>query len=109
MVIKQNNKDSYKYQSYLDKAKNIEHRISITRLRCLAHILKEITVYTIKSISISEHARNALAKKLRFETFLDKLLHLCNRLGDLKESPSLGESSHVMFSRMTKYSSLTAF
>ena len=30
-------------------------------------------------------------------------------LGDLKESPSLGESSHVMFSRMAKYSSLTAF
>ena len=29
--------------------------------------------------------------------------------GDLKESPSLGESSHVMFSRMAKYSSLTAF
>ena len=26
-------------------------------------------------------------------------------LGDLKESPSLGESSHVMFSRMAKYSS----
>ena len=30
-------------------------------------------------------------------------------LGDLKESPSLGESSHVMFSQMAKYSSLTAF
>ena len=30
-------------------------------------------------------------------------------LGDLKESPSLGESSHVMFSRIAKYSSLTAF
>ena len=28
-------------------------------------------------------------------------------LGDLKESPSLGESSHVTFSRMAKYSSLT--
>ena len=26
--------------------------------------------------------------------------------GDLKESPSLGESSHVTFSRMTKYSSV---
>ena len=31
------------------------------------------------------------------------------QLGDLKESPSLGESSHVMLSRMAKYSSLTAF
>ena len=30
-------------------------------------------------------------------------------LGDLKESPSLGESSHVMFSGMAKYSSLIAF
>ena len=30
-------------------------------------------------------------------------------LDDLKESPSLGESSHVMFSRMARYSSLTAF
>ena len=30
-------------------------------------------------------------------------------LGDLKESPSLGESSHVMFSQMAKYSSLIAF
>ena len=30
-------------------------------------------------------------------------------LGDLKESPSLGKSSHVMFSLMAKYSSLTAF
>ena len=28
-------------------------------------------------------------------------------LGDLKKSPSLGESSHVTFSRMAKYSSLT--
>ena len=28
-------------------------------------------------------------------------------LGDLKESPSLGESSHVTFDRMAKYSSLT--
>ena len=32
-----------------------------------------------------------------------------SELGDLKESPSLGESSHVMFSRMAKYSSLTSF
>ena len=32
-----------------------------------------------------------------------------SQLGDLKESPSLGESSHVMFSRMAKYSSLTGF
>ena len=30
-------------------------------------------------------------------------------LGDLNESRSLGESSHVMFSRMAKYSSFTAF
>ena len=29
--------------------------------------------------------------------------------GDLKESPSLGESSYLMFSRMAKYSSLAAF
>ena len=31
------------------------------------------------------------------------------QLGDLKESSSLGESSHVKFSRMAKYSSLTVF
>ena len=28
---------------------------------------------------------------------------ICPEFGDLKESPSLGESSHVMFSRMAKY------
>ena len=36
-------------------------------------------------------------------------LYALNFLGDLKESPSLGEPSHVMFSRMAKYYSLTAF
>ena len=38
-----------------------------------------------------------------------QFINLLVNLGDLKESPSLGESSHVMFSRMAKYSSLTAF
>ena len=32
---------------------------------------------------------------------------MCIKLGDLKESPSLGESSRVTFSRTAKYSSLT--
>ena len=41
MVIKQNNKDNYKYQPYLDKVKNIEHRKSIMQLRHSAHILEE--------------------------------------------------------------------
>ena len=36
-------------------------------------------------------------------------VNISSLLGDLKESPSLGESSHVMFTRMAKYSSLTAF
>ena len=31
-----------------------------------------------------------------------------HKLGDLKESPLLGESSHVTFSRMGKFSALTA-
>ena len=31
------------------------------------------------------------------------------RRGDLKESPSLGESSHMTLSRMARYSSLTPF
>ena len=41
MVFKQNDKDNYNYQPYLDEVKNIEHRKSITRLRCSAHILEE--------------------------------------------------------------------
>ena len=41
MVFKHNDKDNYNYQPYLDKVKNIEHRKSITRLRCSAHILEE--------------------------------------------------------------------
>ena len=41
MVIKQNSKNNYKYQPYLDKVKNIKHRKIITRLRCSAHILEE--------------------------------------------------------------------
>ena len=34
-------------------------------------------------------------------------IHVLMLLGDLKESPSLGESSHVTFGQMAKYSSLT--
>ena len=42
MVFKQNDKDNYNYQPlYLDKVKNMEHRKSVTRLRCSAHILEE--------------------------------------------------------------------
>ena len=35
------------------------------------------------------------------------IAHISCEFGDLKESPSLGESSHMTFSRMDKYSSLT--
>ena len=63
MVFKHNDKDNYNYQPYLDKVKNIEHRKSIRRLRCSAHILEEERVDTLKSVRISEHANSALAKK----------------------------------------------
>ena len=39
MTIKGNDKTQYKHQSYLETVKNIEHKTSITRLRCSAHIL----------------------------------------------------------------------
>ena len=38
---------------------------------------------------------------------MELLYHLFTPLGDLKESPSLGESSHMVFSPMVGYSSLT--
>ena len=41
MVFKQNDKNTYKYQPYLDKIKNVEHRATYTRLRCSAHMLEE--------------------------------------------------------------------
>ena len=65
MVIKQNNKDIYKYQPYLDKAKNIEHRKSMKRLRCMTLILEEENGRHPRSIRISEHANSALVKKLK--------------------------------------------
>ena len=46
---------------------------------------------------------------IKAEVVDSELLLLLSKLGDLKELPSLGESSHVMFSRMAEYSSLTAF
>ena len=42
-----------------------------------------------------------LVKRNAGQTFKDTVL------GDLKESPLLGESSRVTFSRMAKYSSVT--
>ena len=47
MLIKQNNKDNYKYQPYLDKVKNIEHRKSVTRLRCSATFWKKKSADTL--------------------------------------------------------------
>ena len=41
MTIKGNDKTQYKHQSYLETVKNIEHKTSITRLTCSAHILEE--------------------------------------------------------------------
>ena len=41
MTIKGNDKTQCKHQSYLETVKNIEHKNSITRLRCSAHILEE--------------------------------------------------------------------
>ena len=40
-------------------------------------------------------------------SILSWILNRVKELGDLKESPSLGESSHVTFSRIYKYSSVT--
>ena len=65
MVIKQNNKDIYKYQPYLDKVKNIEHRKSITLVDFRPTFWKRKRVDTLKSIRISEHANSVLAKKLK--------------------------------------------
>ena len=44
-----------------------------------------------------------LSVTIFFQLRIPKYLDI---LGDLKESPSLGESGHMTFSRMTKYSSL---
>ena len=57
-------------------------------------------------VRISKVIFICLLKSLRVYLSSHTFLYV---LGDLKESSSLGESSHVMFSRMTKYSSLTAF
>ena len=41
MTMKGNDKTQYKHQSYLETVKNMEHKTSITRLRCSAHIFEE--------------------------------------------------------------------
>ena len=52
-----------------------------------------------------DFSQKVVGVTLKTEVFSSKFQFL----GDLKESPSLGESNQVMFSRMAKYSSLTAF
>ena len=41
MTIRENYKTQYRHQFYLETIKNIEHRTSITQLKCSAHILEE--------------------------------------------------------------------
>ena len=48
-----------------------------------------------------------LAQSLCFSSESQSFTYETFILSDLKESPLLGESSHVTFSRMAKYSSLT--
>ena len=75
---------------------------------------KEIHDNTIKdNVTVTSSNFNRNDAMIRILThFLAKnssKLPIEDKLGDLKESPSLGESCHVMFSGMAKYSSLTAF
>ena len=64
MVIKQNNKDNYKYQPYLNQVKNIKHRISMKWLRCSVHILEEEKVRLLKINKGQQICRQCSSQKM---------------------------------------------